>query len=461
MALAYATPGCSLAGNATLLADTLGGLDWMHTNRYNPTKSIYSNWWDFEIGSPYRLMDIVVLLYDQLSPTQLANYTNAVEKFTPSATTPAPGGTTGTFTGANRMSKIRVVAVRGAVVKDSAKLANARDAFSNLFVYVTSGDGFHADGSFIQHDHLAYTAGYGETLLLTMVPVFSMLSGSTWEVTDPAQSHMYNWIYDSFEPIIYRGAAWDLVRGRGVSAPNTSPQTTGHSIMDSILQMSRFAPPADAARMKSMLKEWILSDTARDFVAQRPLPTVAMAKDLLDDPGVTRRGELIGHYSFPAMDRVVHLGKGYGFGLSMCSTRISNFESINDNNLRGWFTGDGMTMLYNADLTAFTDAYAPTVDAYRLPGVTADVTHNKLPPGSNSIGLRAQGQDTLSPHNWVGGVKLDDYGATGMQFKGVGVTLTGKKSWFMFDDEVVCLGAGITSTDSRPIETTVENRKLE
>ena len=47
-----------------------------------------------------------------------------------------------------------------------------------------------------------------------------------------------------------------------------------------------------------------------------------------------------------------------------------------------------------------------------------------------------------------------------MQFKGVGVTLTGKKSWFMFDDEIVCLGAGITSTDSRAIETTVENRKI-
>jgi hypothetical protein len=47
-----------------------------------------------------------------------------------------------------------------------------------------------------------------------------------------------------------------------------------------------------------------------------------------------------------------------------------------------------------------------------------------------------------------------------MQFKGVSVTLTGKKSWFMFDDEIVCLGAGITSTDARPIETTVEQRKI-
>lgn len=461
MAIAYATPGCSLAGNAALLADIIGGLDWMHANRYNPSKSIHSNWWDFEIGSPYRLMDIVVLLYEQLSPAQIANYTDAVEKFTPSATTPAPGGTSGSFTGANRMSKIRVVAVRGAIVKDSAKLAHARDAFSNLFVYVTSGDGFYADGSFIQHDSLAYTAGYGETLLTTMVPVFSLLSGSSWEVTDSAQNHMYEWVYDSFEPIIYRGAAWDLVRGRGVSAPNSSPQANGHSIMDAILQMTRFAPPADAARMKSMVKEWALADTVRNFVAQRPLPTYALAKELLGDPAVPRRGELMGHYLFPAMDRVIHLGKGYGFGLSMCSTRISNFESINDNNLRGWFTGDGMTMLYNADLDAFTDAYAPTVDAYRMPGVTADVTHVKLPHNSNVIGLRAQGQDTLSPHNWVGGAKLGNHGVAGMQFKGVGVTLTGKKSWFMFDDEVVCLGAGITSTDNRPIETTVENRKLD
>jgi hyaluronate lyase len=460
MAIAYATPGCSLAGNTALLADIAGGLDWMHANRYNPTVSIYNNWWDFEIGSPYRLMDIVVLLHDQLTPAQRTNYTAAVNKFTPSASSPAPGGTTGTFTGANRMAKIRVVAVLGVVIKDGSKLANARDAFSNLFEYVTSGDGFYEDGSFIQHDDLAYTAGYGQGLLVHMAPVFALLSGSTWAVTEPAQGNMYRWVYDSFEPIIYRGAAWDLVRGRFVSAPNGSPQTVGHDIMDSILEMSQFAPPADAARMKSMVKEWALADTVRNFVAQRPLASLALARTLINDPGVERRGELTGHFQFPAMDRVVHLGKGYGFGLSMCSTRIANFESINNNNLRGWFTGDGMTMLYNADLDAFADAHAPTVDAYRMPGVTADVTHNKLPHNSNSIGLRAQGQDTRSPHNWVGGTKLDHYGAAGMQFKGVGVTLTGKKSWFMFDDEVVCLGAGITSTDNRPIETTVENRKL-
>ncbi len=35
--------------------------------------------------------------------------------------------------------------------------------------------------------------------------------------------------------------------------------------------------------------------------------------------------------------------------------------------------------------------------------------------------------------------------------------LQGKKSWFMFDDEIVALGAGITNSGmSLPVETTVE-----
>lgn len=460
MALAYATPGCSLAGNTALLTDILGGLDWMHANRYNATKSIYDNWYDFEIGSPISLTDMAVLLYDQLSPTQMSNFMGTVEKFTPSATTQAPGGTSGTFTGANRMWKIRVVAVRGAVVKDGAKLLAARDAFSNLFAYVTSGDGFYADGSYVQHGVHPYTAGYGNALLSTIAPVMSWLSGSTWEVTDPSQANLFRWVFDSFEPIIYRGAALDLVRGREVGRANSSPQPTGHTIMDSILQIAQFASPADAARMKSLVKEWALTDTVRDFVSNRPLPTLTLAKQLVNDPGVSPRGELIAHFTFPEMDRVVHHAAGYEFGLSMCSTRIANFESINGENLRGWFTGDGMTSLYTSDLGQYADAYWATIDQYRMPGVTADVTHNKLPSVAHSIGPRAQGQSTTSPHNWVGGATLGRYGAAGMQFKGVGVTLTGKKSWFMFDDEIVCLGAGITSTDNRPIETVVDNRKI-
>jgi hyaluronate lyase len=41
-----------------------------------------------------------------------------------------------------------------------------------------------------------------------------------------------------------------------------------------------------------------------------------------------------------------------------------------------------------------------------------------------------------------------------------GTQLYAKKSWFMLDDKIVCLGAGITSTSGGEVDTTVENRKL-
>ena len=38
--------------------------------------------------------------------------------------------------------------------------------------------------------------------------------------------------------------------------------------------------------------------------------------------------------------------------------------------------------------------------------------------------------------------------------------LTANKSWFMFDDEIVALGSGITDKDNYGVETIVENRKI-
>ncbi len=446
MALAYATFGCSLYTNATLLADTISGLGWMNTNRYNTVIAQYDNWWDWEIGVPLNLTDIAVLLYDQLTVAQCSNYMAAVNFHTP-----IPD-----MTQANQVWKARVVGVRGCVVKDSAKITLARNAFSSVFPYVTSGDGFYRDGSFIQHSYHPYTAGYGAALLGNMTPVLTWLSGSPWAITDPAQTNLFRWVYDSFEPIIYRGAAWDFVRGREISRSSSSPQATGHTFLQNILRISQFAPAADSARMRSMVKYWAQSDTVRSFVGNTPLPLLAQAKQLMADTNTIPRGELIGHYHFGEMDRVIHLRPGYGFGLSLFSSRIANFESINGENMRGWYTGEGMTVLYNADLNQYSDNYWPTINPYRMPGTTVD-TQTRTPPTDST---HATGQSTRGAYPWVGGAKLDETGAAGLHLDAWNATLTAKKSWFMFDNEIVCLGAGITSTDNRTIETVVENRKL-
>jgi hyaluronate lyase len=175
-----------------------------------------------------------------------------------------------------------------------------------------------------------------------------------------------------------------------------------------------------------------------------------LAKKLLNNSEVKPRGELYLHKTFASMDRVVHRKPGYAFGLSMYSNRIQNYEDMNNENRKGWYTGEGMTYLYNGDLGQFSDGYWPTVDPYRLPGTTIDTM------------TRADGSgEHRSTQSWTGGTTLDEqYGSAGMEYDAWNSSLKAKKSWFMFDNEIVALGAYITSSDDRPIETIVENRKI-
>ena len=459
MALAYATPGSILKGNASLKADIVRGLDWMYANRYNETTPMHDEWFHLEIGAPAELVDTTALMFDELSATQVASYMRAVDKFTPSAATPATGGTVWSFTAANRMWKIHIVTIRGIIVKDSAKLIAARDAFSDLFIYVKRGDGYYADGSFIQHRGHPYTGGYGASLLGRLAPVLALLngpnrdsaSGSSWKVTDPNIANLYRLVFAALEPVIYRGGVMAMVQGREISRKSASEHVIGHGMMNNILLISQFAPAADAARMRSMLKYWAGADTALDFVGTAPLGLKGAVRQLMADPTVKPRGELIGNFVFAGMDRVVHLAPGFGLGLSMSSSRVFTYESIHGENVNGWHTGEGMLYLYNSDLTQFDDDFWPTVDPHRLPGTTIDVSQVREP---------ASGQSEAPATTWVGGASLGAYGAAGMKLRAWGSTLTAKKSWFMFDREVVCLGSDICSGDSRPIETIVENRLL-
>ena len=459
MALAYATPGSSLKGNASLKADIVRGLDWMYANRYNETTPMHDEWFHLEIGAPAELVDTTALMFDDLSTAQVASYMRAVEKFTPSATMPTPDGTKWSFTAANRMWKIHIVTIRGIIVKDGAKLLSARDAFSDLFLYVKRGDGFYADGSFIQHRGHPYTGGYGASLLGRLAPVLALLngpnrertSGSSWKVTDPNIANLYRLVFTALEPVIYRGGIMAMVQGRETSRRSASEHVIGHGIMKNILLISQFAPDADAARMRSMLKYWAEADTVLPLVETAPLGLKGAVRQLIADPKVKPRGELIGNFVFAGMDRVVHRAPGFGLGISMSSSRVYSYESIHGENVNGWHTGEGMLYLYNSDLTQFDDDFWPTVDPRRLPGTTIDV---------GQIRAAASGQSEAPATTWVGGATLGAYGAAGMQLRAWGCTLTAKKSWFMFDREVACLGSDISSSDSRPIETVVENRLL-
>ncbi|MCG8970285.1 polysaccharide lyase family 8 super-sandwich domain-containing protein [Streptomyces sp. CL12-4] len=462
MATAYATPGTAatdgtgraLYANNELGAAVVAGLDFLHTQVYNAGATESGNWWEWEIGSPVALTNAAILVHPLLTTAQLADWTAAIDHFVPDPTLNRYGTARTTSTGANRVDLCQVVAVRGILGKSSERLTTAAAALSDVYPYVTTGDGLYADGSFVQHTDIAYTGTYGMVLLRGLTLLFQLLDGSDWDITDPAAANIHDSVDSAFAPWVWNGLCMDAVRGRAVSRYSETDFYDGNLITQAVLRAAISAPTtAQTTRFRSLAKGWITrGDAYAPFTSTAGVAGIALARPVLDDSSLTAAAEPVGHVQFPSMDRAVHRGDGWAFALAMSSARIARYEAINGENLHGWHTGDGMGYLYLAsDLGHYTDGYWPTVDPYRLPGTTVD-----------TLGLAdSAGTGTRPAATWVGGASLAGrYGTVGMDFRQYGSTLTAKKSWFCLDDSVVCLGAGITGGSGADVVTVVENRNL-
>jgi len=416
MALAWAMPGSSLYQNSSLASAIDAGLDFMCTNTYTTTASEYGNWYDWEIGAPQALNNATALMYPSLNGAEVLAYVNAENHYAPGS----PAATFGWMTGANTSDKALVAALCGILTRNGGQITSAQTNLSPVFLYVTSSDGFYQDGSFVFHSNIAYNGHYGLVLLGDIPKLVNLFQGSAWQIIDPNLTNVYNWVSASFKPLIYDNAMMDMVRGRIVSWSYETESQDASSTYSAVKQIASFAPPSVA----QSLTNWVNAPS---------LPP--------------------GQFQFPDNDHVVALRNGFAFGISMSSSRIANYESINSGNLHGWFTGDGMTYLYlaNSSETQFSGDFWPTVDPFHLPGTTVETNSH-----ANSAG-----EATTTGQNWVGGAQVKStYGVAGMSLHGWNTTLFAKKSWFMFDNEIVCLGAGITCGGSSEVDTTAENRRL-
>ncbi|MFF3346383.1 polysaccharide lyase 8 family protein [Streptomyces sp. NPDC002779] len=463
LAQAYCQPGTGLTGNASLRTAVLTGLDHLHAEVYNATRTRYGNWYSWQIGAPQALLDVCVLMYSSLTATQLAQYCAAVDHFVPDS---AVANYTGTSTGANRVDLCRVLALRGIVGGSSAKVALARDALSPVFPYVTSGDGLYSDGSFVQHTTVPYTGSYGSVLLGGLGMLFALLNGSSWAVTDAKRQIVFDAVENAWAPFLYNGLVMDSVSGRaisrGVAASDSKriqqdDHLRGHPILASIVLLGQGASATENTRWRGLVKGWIQRDYYSPPMSNPSLglTNLARLKSVLDDTTITPLAEPTGHRLFPNMARATHRRPGWAASLSMADRRITYYETGNGENLRGWHTGSGMLSWWGDTFAngQYSDAFWPTVDPYRLPGTTA----------SRKVLADAAGGDwgaSLPDVHWVGGATDGQRAAIGQYLKGLQSTLLAKKSWFFLDDTVVCLGAGIRSTDGTAVETTVENRNL-
>ncbi|MFF0309804.1 polysaccharide lyase 8 family protein [Streptosporangium sp. NPDC004379] len=453
MARAYALPGTGLTGDAGLAGAVADGVDHYRRRVYAAGAEATGNWWHWRIGVPRALLDAALLTDPHLGRQRAAALLAAVDHFAPESVLDDYDGTS---TGANRVDLCTVRLLRAVLAADPGGAARAVAALSPVFPHVTEGDGFHRDGSFIQHTWVPYQGTYGASLLSGLAALFAVLRGSPWEVTDPARQVVLDAVERSFAPFVHDGLCMDLVSGRAVGRGPYGDHARGRAIAAAILLLGETASPAERARWRSLVKGWALRDTVRPMrgAAEREdLGFHARLAALLDDDGVLAAAEPAGHRLFPASARAVHRGRGWCAGLSMASDRIGRYEHGNGENLRGWHTGSGMLHWWaEGHGDQYSDSFWETVDPYRLPGTT--VSTRRLADGAG-----AAWGEVRPPVRWAGGATDGRYAAVGQHLTGLESTLEAFKSWFFLDDAVVCLGAGIGCSDGVPVETVVDNRR--
>lgn len=461
MAIAWATRGCRLYGNVRVKHELILALDLMNEHHYSSSDEktpVFGNWWHWEIGGPIAFLDTALILYEHLTPDQISRYGAAVIRFTKVCDQASGYPGCPAMTGANLIDKGMAVVQTGLLTGSREKLEHVKSAYKTVFEYVTTGDGFYRDGSFIQHQALAYMGGYGSQLYEKLSILFSVFSGTDFELTyeDHAEQLVFDMVFEGIEPFIYNGLCMDMISGRDVTRKYSNDKVRGARIMDAVMLVGDAMQPKQQGRFKRMIKYFIGIDQDYYYSHSTHIASLMKANQIMNDGSVEPRSEYVLHKLFAGMDKLVHIMPEFGFALSMHSSRTYGHELINDEGKRTWNISDGMTYLYNSDRDQYGDGYWACVDPKRLAGTTTEYVTR--PDGA--------GDRTKNIYSWVGGSGLGNYGGAGMFFRTLGSSgsaRTGteaKKSWFMFDDEIVAIGSGITSSTGNYVETIIDNRKL-
>lgn len=450
MAIATTMEGSPFYKNEEMIKDIVEATIWLQENTYSLDHIKYYDWFSWDIGIPQALNDIFSLLLEYFTDEEI----NQVMGFVGNEIMPDPRYSRAVLklekgqpaTGANLLDQTKSALMPAILFKDIAKIELCKNSALSTLEYVTKGDGFYTDGSFIQHTCVPYTGSYGVVWLTGMADITELLGNTSYALETNALCKI---IKDGFVDFIYEGAIMDMVRGRAIAKENNSDHTGGHEVIKAIVRIAEVIPEPNKSEFLSLCKYWILEDNCESKIQNN-------YKELLENSSITAQKPDPKSKEYYNMDRTVHHAQNFGYGISKSSKRIQTYELTNGENQKGWYTGDGMTYLYNQDSMQYDDMFWVTVDYNRLPGTTVDTKTRTS--GDYQVG----DGEKASTNVWAGGTTLEGkYGASGMNLQAVYSDLTGNKSWFMFDNEVVALGSNISSEQGRMIETIIEQRKID
>lgn len=412
MILAYTTLRCKLFANKNLYDKIVMSLEYWYAK--DPKSD---NWWHNQIAVP-RVLGLSLIQMRQGNKKLSAELEKKlIDRMAENA------GDIKKHVGANLTDIATDYFYRACLTKDAEGLEYAISrAFTPLKLVKAGEEGIKYDYSYQQHGVQLYIGGYGEELIKGVTNFALNLVGTDYELKGEQLNILSNFVRNTFLTTIRGQFMHYNVMGRSVSRAGLSQKTS----------FARF--------IKDMVKIDAANKSEYESAFQR------MTNEKASDFKVTNRNIL-----YPISDYSIHIRTPYSFSVRTVSNRTAYIEHGNNENLDAYFMTFGATaMMQKGD--EYKDIF-PVWNWTRIPGVTN--------PQVEEIPQRKK-WGVIGVDKFSGGVSDSLYAVMAYSHTDTirGKATRAKKSWFMFDDEIVCLGADINSESPYAVNTTVEQSLL-
>ncbi|PWJ58332.1 chondroitin AC lyase [Dyadobacter jejuensis] len=371
---------------------------------------ICENWWWNEMGTPGRMIDLLLMMDEDLSPKQSEKGMYIAGRANMAAFGARPGG-----------DLLQIAAMRA---KQALYYRNEEE-FGNIMglmgreITVSTGRGLQADMSF-QHrtDRVISTLAYGVGFAKSYSYWAAKTAGTSFQLPEKATQLVVDYFLD--------GICQSMVYGKY---------------------------PDPGALNREITRAWALSrvgdDMAGNLIKASPYRNAELqviVQSRREEPVVFEPKDAYfwhSHY-------YSHQRSNYFTSVRIHSDRASNIEQPhNDEGILNHHLGDGSNFI-SVQGTEYSEIF-PVWDWQKVPGTT--VVQKPELPHWKEIAKRGK-------REFAGGLTDGRYGVVVFDFESVHDPLKAKKSWFFFDKEYMCLGTSITSTSSFPVATTLNQSLL-
>ena len=428
---------------------------------YNLNSVEHTNWWQWEIGIPFTMNDIFMLMKGKIKDEIIVENLKTSRYFQPdprySGNNPVAIHPSGKplrlSTGGNRVDTVKISLFRGILLGDEDEVKLALESLPEVWEYNEKdrGEGFYRDGSFIQHEAIPYAGGYGEVLLSGIGEILYVISDSKYTSVIKKVDDLYDIILNSFEPFFYNGSFTDMLSGRGIDRANNSDSVIGHRILNDILVVSSIFENDKCKKLENTILREITKYGVEKYLGEEKSPFLYKKLiDLLEK----YRGQEIEKYSNSIkvcnkMARVMKREEKYAFGIAMHSSTIGNYEAMNGENLKGWYTGDGAYYLYDG-VNDYKD-YWRDVDYYYIPGTT------EIKMDMEGLDAQRNFESSFVEDKVAYGISEGENGLVAMEFLNWNEKLKSRKSWALIDSKIIFIETDIESKEK--VYTTIFNKK--